>query len=112
MIIIMLLECSMQLLLYNRGLFSGTDLEVDTMSGTLNPDLVVNCSSTSHSENINSVVRPFQPKLSNEEPDLYDDCLGPLECSIDDADEHRIVKPPLGNVYKYVYHKSKDFINI
>ena len=73
------------------------------MSGTLSPDLVANCSSTSHSENI-QVVRPFQPTLSNEEPDLNDDCLGSLLCSVDDADEHRTitVKPPLGNVYKYV----------
>ena len=70
--------------------------------GILNPGLVVNCSSTSHPENIHSIVRQFQPTLSNNEPDIYDDNLGPLVCSIDDADEHRTVKPPLGSVYKYV----------
>ena len=89
-------------MLYNRGLFSGTDLEVDIMPGTVNPSLVANYSSTSHPENINSIVRQFQPTLSNDEPDLYDDCLGPLVCSIDDADKHRTVKPPIGSVYKYV----------
>ena len=81
------------------------------MSGTLNAGLVASCLSTSHSENISSIVGPYQPVLSNEEPDLYDDCVGQLEYSIDDADEHRTVKPPLGSVYKYVYHKNRDFIN-
>ena len=104
-----------QLLLYNRSLFSRSDLEGDT-SGTLilSPDLVANCSSTSHSENINSAARPFPPALSNEEPYNYDDYLDPLLCSTDDTDYHRTVKPPLESVYKYVsqyYYWTLTHIN-
>ena len=80
--------------------------EVEITSSTLNTDLIADCSSTRHPGNISSVVRPYQPIMTDEESDLNDDCVS----VIDDADEHRVVKPPLGNVYKYVSHRNSKFV--
>lgn len=89
----------------NRGLLSRGEVE---MSPTTHASPVENQSETSHSRNINSVVRPYQPVGSDGESDIYDDCTWhessviAKELDIDDVDRHRQPKPSVENIYRYI----------
>lgn len=90
-----------------RGLLSKSEVEV---SPTMHTGPVEDHLETSHSRNINSVVRPYQPVGSDGESDIYDDCtwqessVVAKESDTDDVDRHRNCqsKPLLvENVYRY-----------
>ena len=100
---------------FNRGLLSRGEVE---MSPTTHAIPVENHSKSYHSRNISEVVRPYQPVVSDEESDIYDDCtwhessIIARELGIDDVDRHRHVgnddvdghiqpKPSVENVYRY-----------
>ena len=65
----------------------------DLMKDHLNPS----------SRRIQSVLEPYQPVISDDESDIYDDRTLEEASIVDDADEHmlNLQKPPLGQVYKY-----------
>ena len=75
-------------------------VEVEMTSSLKSTDFVTDSASVCHSRSITSIVRPYQPVLSDEESDIYDDNTWEESSVIDDADWHRIVKPPIGDVYK------------